>query len=105
MLDSVIRILRSENKITLKNPCEAYIKGKFIVSPNYNSTEIYYTKFGDYILLDLFRLVPIDAYKGIKFLITLLDIVTRRLNFHLLKIKIKSEALESFEEIKIAIEN
>ena len=77
MPDLVIRMLRSENKITPKNPYEACIKGKFIISPNYDSTKIYYTKFSNYILLDLFRPIPIDTYKGIKFLFTLLDIVTR----------------------------
>ena len=59
------------------NPYKAYIKGKFIISLNYNTAEIYYTKFRSYILLDLFRLVAINNYKGIKYLFTLLDIVVR----------------------------
>ena len=98
-------MLRSENKITPKNPYKACIKGKFIISPNYNSTKTHYIKFNNYILSNLFRPIPIDAYKGIKFLFTLLDIAIRWLNFRLLKIKIKSKALESFKEMKIAIEN
>ena len=47
----------------LKNPYKVYIKGKFIISPNYNTTKTYYTEFGDYISSDLFKLVPINAYK------------------------------------------
>ena len=105
MPDSVIGMLRSENKITPKNPCEACIKGKFTASPNHDSAETHYTEFGDHISLDLFGPIPINAYKGIKFLFTLLDIVTRWLNFRLLKMKIKSEALESFKEMKMAAEN
>ena len=98
-------MLRSENKFTPKNPCEAYIKGKFIVSPNYSASKTYYTEFGDYISSDLFGPVVISAYKGIKYLFILLDTVTRWLDFHLLKIKIKNEALEAFKDIKIAAEN
>ena len=77
MLDSVIKILKSENKFTLKNPYEAYIKDKFTASPNHDSAKTYYTEFGNYILSDLFGLVAINAYKGIKYLFTLLDTVTR----------------------------
>ena len=77
MSDSVIRIPKSENKFMLKNPCEACIKGKFIASPNHDSAKIYYTEFDNYILLDLFGLVIINTYKGIKYLFILLNIVTR----------------------------
>ena len=42
ILDLVIRILKSKNKFILKNPYKAYIKDKFMVSPNYNSIKIYY---------------------------------------------------------------
>ena len=76
-----------------------------MVSPNYSASKTNYTKFSDYILSDLFELVIISAYKGIKYLFILLDTITRWLNFYLLKIKIKSEALEAFKDIKIAIEN
>ena len=100
----VIRILRNKNFI-LKDPYEAYIKSKFIISPNYNPTKTYYTEFGDYIFLDLFRLVLISVYKYIKYLFTLLDTVTRWLDFRLLKIKIKSEALNTFKEMKISTKN
>ena len=84
-------MLISKNKFILKNPYKAYIKGKFLASPNYNTANIYYTKFSNYILSNLFRLVLRDSYKNIKYLFTLLDIVTRWLNFHL--IKKKKEAL------------
>ena len=69
-------MLKSE-KFTLINPYKAYTKGKFIVSPNHNIAEIYYTEFGSYILSDLFKLVAINSYKSIKYLFTLLDTVTR----------------------------
>ena len=105
MLDSVIRIPKNKNKFTLKNPCEAYIKGKFTASSNHSASETNYTEFNDYILSDLFGQVAISAYKDIKYLFTLLDTITRWLNFCLLKTKIKSEALEAFKDIKMAIEN
>ena len=76
MSNLVIGMLRNENFI-LKNLYKVYIKGKFIVSPNYNAAKTYYTKFSDYISSDLFRLVLISAYKYIKYLFTLLDTVTR----------------------------
>ena len=102
--DSVIKMLKSE-KFTLTNPYKAYTKGKFIISPNYNIAKIYYTEFRSYILSDLFGLVIINSYKGIKYLFTLLDTTTRWLNFYLLNTKIKSEALAAFKDIKIAIKN
>ena len=105
MPDSVTRMLISENKFTLKNPYKACIKGKFSVSPNYNVANTHYTKFSDYISSDLFRPVLGDSYKNIKYLFTLLDIVTRWLNFYLIKIKIKEEALNFFKDIKTAVEN
>ena len=102
--NSVIRILRSE-KFTLINPCEAYTKGKFIASSNHNAAETYYTEFRSYMSSDLFGPVVINNYKGIKYLFTLLDTVTRWLDFRLLNTKIKSEALAAFKDIKTAIEN
>ena len=105
ILDLVTGILKDENKFTPKNSYEAYIKGKFSVNPNYNTFKTSYTKFNNYILSDLFRLVIINSWKGIKYLFTLLDITTRWLNFYLLKIKIKSEALKVFKKIKIVMEN
>ena len=89
----------------LKNPYKTYIKDKFMVSSNYNTFETNYIKFSDYILLNLFGPVIISIYKNIKYLFILLDTITRWLNFYLLKIKIKSEALEAFKDIKITIEN
>ena len=62
MSDLIIGILRNENFI-LKNPYKIYIKGKFMISPNYNTAKTYYTEFGDYISLDLFRPVLINVYK------------------------------------------
>ena len=88
-----------------KNPYKAYIKGKFSVSSNYNIANTYYTKFSNYILSNLFRPVLEDSYKNIKYLFTLLDTATRWLNFYLIKIKIKEEALNFFKNIKIAAEN
>ena len=105
MLDSVTEILISENKFMLKNPCEAYIKGKFSASPNYNAANTHYTEFDDHISSDLFGPVPGDSYKNIKYLFTLLDTATRWLNFHLIKMKIKEEALNFFKDIKTAAEN
>ena len=104
MPDSVIGMLKSE-KFTLTNPYEAYTKGKFIASPNYNTAEIYYTEFESYMSSNLFGPVAINSYKSVKYLFTLLDIVTRWLDFHLLNTKTKSEALAAFKDIKIAIEN
>ena len=98
-------MLISENNFILKNPYKAYIKGKFLVNSNYNIANIYYIKFSNYILSNLFRPVLGDSYKNIKYLFTLLDIVTRWLNFYLIKIKIKEEALNFFKDIKIAVEN
>ena len=105
MSDSVIKILKSKNKFMLKNPCEACIKGKFTASPNYDSAKTHYIKFGNHMSSDLFRPVTINTYKGIKYLFILLDTATRWLDFRLLKTKIKSEALESFKNMKTAIEN
>ena len=105
ILDSVTRILISENKFILKNPYKIYIKGKFLVSLNYNTTNTYYIKFSNYILSNLFRPVLGDSYKNIKYLFTLLDTATRWLNFHLIKTKIKEEALNFFKDMKIAAEN
>ena len=105
MPDSVTGMLIGENKFMLKNPYKAYIKGKFSASPNYNAANIYYIEFGDYMLSNLFGLVLGDSYKNIKYLFTLLDMVTRWLNFRLIKIKIKEEALNFFKDIKITIEN
>ena len=98
-------MLISKNKFMLKNPYKACIKSKFLVSPNYNAANIYYTKFGDYMSSNLFRPVLEDSYKNIKYLFTLLDMVTRWLNFYLIKIKIKEEALNFFKNIKTIIEN
>ena len=92
-------------KSTLTNPYEACTKGKFIINPNYNIAEIYYTEFGSHISSDLFGPVAINSYKDVKYLFTLLDTVTRWLNFRLLNTKIKSEALAAFKDIKIAAEN
>ena len=65
----------------------------------------HYIKFSNYILSNLFRLVLGDSYKKVKYLFTLLNIVIRWLNFYLIKIKIKEEALNFFKDIKIIIEN
>ena len=105
MPDSVTGMPISENKFTLKNPYKACIKGKFLVSFNYNIANIYYIKFSNYILSNLFRPVLEDSYKNIKYLFTLLDMATRWLNFRLIKIKIKEEALNFFKDMKIAAEN
>ena len=93
ILNLVIRISKPKNYLILKKPYKAYIKGKFSISLNYNSTETYYTEFSNYILLNLYRLIIIINFKTLKYLFTLLNIVTRWLNFHLLKIKIKKEIL------------
>ena len=92
-------MLKGENKFTLKNPYKAYIKGKFSINPNYNTSKTSYTKFSNYILS------VINSQKGIKYLFTLLNIITKQLNFHLLKIKIKNKAFKAFKEIKLIIEN
>ena len=70
-------MLKDKNKFILKNPCEVYIKDKFTAIPNYSASKTNYTKFGDYILSDLFRPVAISTYKDIKYLFTLLDTITR----------------------------
>ena len=45
ILDLITRILKNENKFTLKNPYKAYIKGKFFISSNYNISKTSYIKF------------------------------------------------------------
>ena len=105
MPDSVTGMPISENKFTPKNPYKAYIKGKFLVSSNYNAANIYYTEFGDHMSSDLFGPVLGDSYKNVKYLFTLLNMVTRWLNFRLIKMKIKEEALNFFKDIKTAVEN
>ena len=72
----IIKILKNK-KFTLINPYKTYTKGKFIISLNYNAAEIYYTEFKSYISSDLFGPVAINSYKDIKYLFTLLDIVTK----------------------------
>ena len=105
MPDLVTGMLISENKFILKNPCEACIKGKFSVSPNYNAANTHYIEFGDYMSSDLFGPVLGDSYKNVKYLFTLLDMATRWLDFRLIKIKIKEEALNFFKDMKTAAEN
>ena len=50
-----------------------YIKGKFIVSPNYNIVTTHYFKYKNYIILDLYRLVLKIVFKDIKYIYILLD--------------------------------
>ena len=105
MLDSVTGMPIGENKFTPKNPCEACIKGKFSASPNHNAANTHYTEFGDHMSSDLFRPVLGDSYKNVKYLFTLLDTATRWLDFRLMKMKTKEEALNFFKDMKIAAEN
>ena len=104
-MNLVIRILKPKNYLILEKPYKVYIKDKFSISPNYNSVKTYYTEFNDYILLNLCGLIVIINFKNLKYLFTLLDIVTKWLNFRLLRTKIKKEALLVFKDIKIAAEN
>ena len=58
-------------------PCETYFKGKFMVSPNHNAATTYYTKYKNYITLDLCGPILKIAFKGFKYLYTLLDTIIK----------------------------
>ena len=77
MLDLATRISKKDASYIPINPCEIYIKGKFIASPNYNIAIIYYSKYGNYIILDLYEPISKTIFKGIKYIYTLLDTATK----------------------------
>ena len=77
MPDSVTRISEKDASYTPANPCETCIKGKFAASPNYNAATTNYSEYGNHMTLDLCGPVLKTAFKGIKYIYTLLDTATK----------------------------
>ena len=73
----VINILKNNTNYILTKPYETYFKGKFTINPNYNIATIYYTKYRNYIILNLYGLILKIVFKGFKYLYTLLDTTTK----------------------------
>ena len=48
-----------------------------MINPNYNTTIIYYTKYRNYITLNLYNLILKIVFKGFKYLYILLDIIIK----------------------------
>ena len=103
ILDSVNRLSKIDASYAPTNPCETYIKGKFAASPNHDAATTYYTEYGHHITSDLCGPILKTAYKGIRYLYTLLDTTTKWLDFSLLKTK--KETLGAFKTMKIVVEN
>ena len=82
---------------------ETCFKGKFAISPNYNATITRYIKYRNHITLDLYGPILKIAFKGFKYLYTLLDTTTKWLDYSLLKTK--KETLEVFKKMKITSKN
>ena len=87
----------------LIKPYKTYFKGKFMISSNYNIIIIYYIKYRNYITLNLYNLILKIVFKGFKYLYIFLDIITKQLNYSLLKTK--KEILGVFKKIKIISKN
>ena len=63
----------------------------------------HYAEYGHHMTSDLYGPILKTAYKGIRYLYTLLDTTTKWLDFSLLKTK--KETLEAFKTIKTVVEN
>ena len=98
MLDSVNKLSKINTSYTPTNPCETYIKGKFAASPNHDAATTYYAEYGHHMTSDLYSPILKTAYKGIRYLYTLLDTITKWLDFSLLKTK--KETLGAFKIVE-----
>ena len=101
--NSVSGISKANASYAPANPCETYIKGKFAASPNHDAATTHYSEYGSHITSNLCGPISKTAFRGIKYLHTLLDTATKYLDFQLLKTK--GEALRAFKTIKTAVEN
>ena len=77
MPDLATRITEKDASYAPANPCKTCIKGKFIASPNHNAVTTRYSKYRNYMTLDLYRPVLKTAFRGIKYIYTLLDTATK----------------------------
>ena len=103
MPDSVAGFSEDYANYAPMEPYETYIRGKFSASPNHDAATTHYTEYGDHMTSDLCGPILKIAFKGIKYLHTLLDTATKWLNYSLLKIK--REALGAFKAMKTVAEN
>ena len=103
MLDSVDGLSKIDASYAPTNPCETCIKGKFAASPNHDAATTHYAEYGHHMTSDLCGPILKTAYKGIRYLYTLLDTATKWLDFSLLKTK--KETLGAFKIIKTVAEN
>ena len=103
MPNSVIGILENNANYVLIKPCKTCFKGKFVASPNYDAATTRYIEYGNYITSDLCGLILKIAFKGFKYLYTLLDTAIKWLDYSLLKSK--KEMLGAFKKMKIVFEN
>ena len=103
MPDLVDGLSKIDASYTPTNPCETCIKGKFAASPNHDAATTHYAEYGHHMTSDLCGPILKTAYKGIRYLYTLLDTATKWLDFSLLKTK--KETLGAFKTMKTAAEN
>ena len=101
--NSVTGIPKNNANYTPTKPCETCFKGKFAASSNHNAATTRYTKYRNYITSDLCGPILKIAFKGFKYLYTLLDTATKWLDYSLLKTK--KEMLGAFKKMKIVSEN
>ena len=103
MSNLTIDITKIDVTSALLKSCETCIKGKYAISFNHDAAGTRYVKYENYMSLDLCGPISKISYKGFKYINTFLNIVTKWLDFRLLRTK--NEALEAFKCIKVAIEN
>ena len=77
MLDLATKITKKDASYVPTNPYKTYIKGKFVASPNHDAATTRYSKYRNYITSDLCRPVSKTAFRGIKYIYTLLDTATK----------------------------
>ena len=73
----VIRIPKKDTSYTPINPYKIYIRGKFIISLNYNAVTTYYSKYRNHMMLDLCGPVLKIVFRGIKYIYIFLDTATK----------------------------
>ena len=103
MPNSATRITEKDASYAPINPCETCIRGKFFASPNHDAATTRYSEYGNHMTSDLCGPVSKTAFRGIKYIYTLLDTATKWLDFRLLTLK--REALGAFKSMKTAAEN
>ena len=77
MPDSATRITKKDASYAPANPCETCIKGKFVASPNHDAATTRYSEYGNHMTSDLCGPVSKTAFRGIKYIYTLLDTATK----------------------------